>query len=246
MALPERRRRRRRRRCRNAPFSFTPTQIQSYNLTVERQLLPSMVATIAYAGSQTRHIMSFQGGYDFNFPLPVTAPSTDGCLAPGQTASASYDFDPCINTSKSSPDYTRPYKGYSTMNNVYDEGSANYNALQSALSYRAGGTQLSVAYTYSKALTTLGPHGAAATTAQSQGAQNPRDFHAEYGPPSYDFTNNISATWVYPIPVFKNSNEVLKTTLGNWSFAGLFLHQSGYALSPGLGTGTSGRLRGRI
>jgi hypothetical protein len=224
----------------NAPFDFTPTQIQSYNLTVERQVLPSMTAQIAYAGSQTRHIMSFQGGYDFNFPLPVTAPSTDGCLANGQTASASYDFDPCINTSKSSPDYTRPYKGYSTMNNVYDRGSANYNALQSALQYRAGGTQLSVAYTYSKALTTLGPHGAAATTAQSQAAQNPRDFHAEYGPPSYDFTNNISATWVYPIPGFQHSNVIEKSVLGNWSFAGLFLHQSGYALSPGLGTGTNG------
>lgn len=224
----------------NAPFSFTPTQIQSYNLTVERQVLPSMVAQVAYAGSQTRHIMSFQGGYDFNFPLPVAAASTDGCLADGQTASASYDFDPCINTSKSSPDFTRPYKGYSTMNNVYDEGSANYNALQSALSYRSGGTQVSVAYTYSKALTTLGPHGAGATTAQSQSAQNPRNFHAEYGPPSYDFTHNISATWVYPIPVFKNGNTLLKETLGNWSFAGLFLHQSGYALSPGLGTGTNG------
>lgn len=224
----------------NAPFSFTPTQIQSYNLTVERQVLPSMTAQIAYAGSQTRHIMSFQGGYDFNFPLPVTAASTDGCLADGQTASASYDFDPCINTSKSSADYTRPYKGYSTMNNVYDQGSANYNALQSALQYRAGGTQVSVAYTFSKALTTLGPHGAAATTAQSQSAQNPRDFHAEYGPPSYDFTNNISATWVYPIPGFQHANVIEKNVLANWSFAGLFLHQSGYALSPGLGTGTSG------
>ena len=225
----------------NAPFSFTPTQIQSYNLTVERQVLPSMTAQLAYAGSQTRHIMSFQGGYDFNFPLPVAAPSVAGCLAPGQTPSASYDFDPCINTSKSSPDFTRPYQGYSTMNNVYDEGSANYNALQSALQYRSGGTQVSVAYTYSKALTTLGPHGAQATTAQSQGAQNPRDFHAEYGPPSYDFTNNISATWVYPIPVFQHANNtVLKETVGGWAFAGLFLHQSGYALSPGIGTGTNG------
>ena len=224
----------------NAPFSFTPTQIQSYNLTLERQVLPSMTAQLAYAGSQTRHIMSFQGGYDFNFPLPVAAPSADGCLAPGQTASASYDFDPCINTSKSSPDFTRPYQGYSTMNNVYDEGTANYNALQSALQYRAGGTQVSLAYTFSKALTTLGPHGAQATTAQSQGAQNPRDFHAEYGPPSYDFTNNISATWVYPIPGFQHANAFVKGGLANWSFAGLFLHQSGYAMSPGLGTGTNG------
>jgi hypothetical protein len=99
---------------------------------------------------------------------------------------------------------------------------------------------VSVAYTYSKALTTLGPHGAQATTAQSQGAQNPRDFHAEYGPPSYDFTHALSATWVYAIPGFQHSNLLFRETLGNWSFAGLFLHQSGYALSPGLNTGTQG------
>jgi hypothetical protein len=225
----------------NAPFSFTPTQVQSYSLTLEQQVIPNMVATVAYAGSQTRHIMTYQGGYDFNFLLPVASLSVAGCLPAGQTASNSYDFDPCINSGTSSPDYTRPYKGYSTMNKVYDKGSANYNALQSSVVYRAGASQFSVAYTYSKALATIGARGAQSSVSQNTAAQNPRNFHAEYGPPSYDFTNNISAAWVYSIPYFSHSIRSARFVLGNWSLAGLALHQGGFALSPSLATSTKGQ-----
>lgn len=224
----------------NAPFSFRPSQIQSYSLTVEQQLRKNMVATAAYVGSLSRHLMTFQGGYDFNFPLPVTAPSLAGCLPASQAPSSSYDYDPCINAGTASPDYTRPYKGYSTMNNVYDAGSGNYNALQTSASYHEGNSQFSVAYSYSKALATIGAHGAGNTTSQSVGAQNMRDFHAEYGPPSYDFTNDITGTWVYTLPFFQHSNALEKEALGDWSLAGLVLHQSGFAMSPGISTSTHG------
>jgi hypothetical protein len=224
----------------NVPLSFKPSELQSFSLTVEHQIVPNMIATVAYAGSVSRHLMTFQGGYDFNFPLPVTAPSTSGCLALHQAPSASYDFDPCINTGAASPNYTRPYQGYATMNNQYDEGSANYNALQSSLSYRANASQFTISYTYAKALATVGSHSSEGTTAQDTAVQNPRDFHAEYGPPSYDFTNDISGTWVYNIPIFTHSSGLEKVALGGWSFAGLALHQSGFALSPGLTTSTAG------
>lgn len=223
------------------PFSFTPTQIQSYSLTLEHQVVSNMVATLAYAGSQTRHLTSgVGGGNDINWPLQVAAPSVPGCLAAGQAASASYEFDPCLNTGVSSSNYTRPYLGYSTINDQYDGGTANYNALQSAVNYRAGASQFSLAYTWSKTLSTVAGRGAGNTTSQSAGAQNPRDWAAEYGPPSYDFTNDVSATWVYAIPYFKDSARPLALTLGNWSLAGLFLHQSGFALSPGMSLSTQG------
>jgi hypothetical protein len=87
----------------------------------------------------------------------------------------------------------------------------------------------------------VGGHGAGSTTSQGQGPQNPRDWHAEYGPPSYDFTNDVSATWVYAMPYFSHSsNRLLSQTLGNWSLGGLFLHQSGFALSPGMSSSTQG------
>jgi hypothetical protein len=224
----------------NVPLSFTPTNVQSYSLTLEHQIKSDIVATVAYAGSESRHLMTFQGGYDFNFPLPVNAPSTAGCLAAGQAASTAYDFDPCINSAKASSDFTRPYKGYSTMNNQYQDGMANYNSLQSAVSWRGHPLQLTVAYTYSKTLGTVGAHGSQSNSAQSAQAQNPRNFHLEYGPPSYDFTHDVSSTWIYNFPKLNGENSIMRGVLGNWSFAGLFLHQSGFALSPGLAVGTAG------
>jgi outer membrane receptor protein involved in Fe transport len=225
----------------NVPFNFKAAQIQSYNLTLEQQIKPSMVATIAYAGSQSRHLeTSSSGSYDMNFPLPVSAPSASGCLAPGQPAASSYDFDPCINAGISSEDYTRPYQGYSLMGAEFDEGESNYNALQSGLNYHVGGSQFSIAYTWSKTLATLGARVAGTPYAQLAAAQNMRDWHAEYGPPSYDFTNDFTATWVYPIPSFDRGRRLLAATLDGWNFAGLALLQSGFAMSPAMGLGTSG------
>ena len=225
----------------NIPLSFTPSQIQSYSLTLEHQIKTNIVGVLAYTGSQSRHLASgVGGGNDINWPLAVTAPSAAGCLAAGQQASASYDFDPCINSGTSSSNYTRPYLGYSTINQQYDEGSANYNALQSSVNYRAGASQFSLAYTFSKTLATVAGHGAGSTTSQGSGPQNPRDWHAEYGPPSYDFTNDVTATYVYVIPYFNHSSKPVELTLGGWSVQGLFLHQSGFALSPGMGTSTAG------
>ena len=221
------------------PSSFTPTAIQSYSLTFEQQIRPNLVGVLAYAGSQTRHVTSgVGGGNDINWPLPQTTPSVSGCV-PGN-ATASYEFDPCINTGVSSADYTRPYQGYSTINDQYDEGTANYNSMQSSVNYRAGASQFSLAYTWSKALATVAGHGAGSTTSQGSGPQNPRDWAAEYGPPSYDFTNDVSATWVYAEPFFAHSDAAIKAVLGGWSIGGLFLHQSGFALSPGMSLSTQG------
>jgi hypothetical protein len=223
----------------NVPFHFTPTNVQSYSLTVEHQIKSDIIAAVGYAGSQSRHLMTFQGGYDLNFPLPVTAPSTTGCLN-GQASAVSYDFDPCINGGYASADYTRPYKGYSTMNNQYQDGTGNYNSLQASLSWRGHPLQLTVAYTYQKALTTVGAHGSQSNSGQSQGAQNPRDFHLEYGPPSYSFKHDLSATWIYELPKLRGHNWAVRGVLGDWSFAGLVLYQSGFPLSPGLGYGDDG------
>lgn len=229
----------------NVQLKFVPSQIQSFSLTIEHQVANNMIATLAYAGSLGRHLMTYQGGYDENFPLPVSAPTiptaaNNYCLAPNQAPSSSYDFDPCINSGSSSPDYTRPYKGYSSMNGQYIWGTSNYNSLQAGLTYRAGGSQFNLAYTYSKVLTTAGVHTAGTPYSQNTVAQNSRDFAAEYGPPAYDFTHDFTGTWVYDIPIFRQGSKSARLLLGNWSFAGLFLVQSGFAMSPGMATGTAG------
>jgi hypothetical protein len=224
----------------DVPPDFRPAYIQSYSLTAEHQFASNLIASVAYVGSVGRRLETLGGAYDGNFPLPVTAPSAAGCLAPGQSPSSSYSYDPCINSGTASKDYTRPYKGYSAMNDEYFQGSSNYNSAQGSATYRAGDSQFSVAYTYSKALATVGGHSSSGGGSQGVAAQDMRNFHAEYGPPDYDFPQDVTATWVYSIPLFKDSDRLVKGALANWSFAGLALHQSGFALSPGLATNTAG------
>lgn len=217
--------------------SYIPVQIQTYSLTVEHQVAPSMVAHVAYVGSLGRHLSV--SGLDENSPLPASAPSTANCLPAGQQPSAKYDFDPCINAGTASPDHTRPYLGYSTINTEFDGGSSNYNSFQTGLIYRTGRAQINLAYTYSKTLGTTNPHSGGNTYGST--IQNPRNVAAEYGPLDFDFTHVFTGTWVYNVPLFESGSRPIATALGHWTFAGLALLQSGSALSPGLATSHSGR-----
>ncbi len=225
--------------------NFTPAQLQSYSLSVERQLFPSAVLSVAYAGSQFRHEDTF--GYDQNQPLAVSAPTQAGCLAAGQAPSASYDFDPCINLGNStSANYTRPYKGYS---NIYTEagiGSGNYNALQTGFVYRKNSVNATVAYAYSKSLSQFGHAsntggGGSIAGGGGQGIQDWRNLASEYGPSNFDRTHVLTFSGVYDIPGFRHSGNLLERQLvGGWSLATLSVLESGFAFTPGLSTGVQG------
>ncbi|WP_158944737.1 carboxypeptidase regulatory-like domain-containing protein [Granulicella sp. S190] len=224
---------------------FTPTQLQSYSLTVERQLFPSAVLSVAYAGTQFRHEDTF--GYDQNQPLPVTAPTQAGCLAAGQTSSTTYSFDPCINLGNStSANFTRPYKGYS---NIYTEagiGSGNYNSLQTGFVYRKSNVNATVSYAYSKSLSQFGHSsntggGGSIAGGGGQGIQDWTNLAAEYGPSNFDRTHVLTFSGVYDIQAFRSSSNMLeRQVLGGWSLATLSVLESGFAFTPGISTGVQG------
>jgi hypothetical protein len=217
-----------------------PSQTQSFSLSAQRQIIPAGIFTLAYAGSVSRHLETQE--YNQNEDLPVTAPTATGCLAPGQVASASYQFDPCINTSKTSPYYTVPYPGYTTITTQAFPGSSNYNSLQSHFVYRTQALQIDTAYTYSKVLTDLGG-GQGASSGGSIGASGTQDWRniaADYGPPDWDRRHVLSTSIVYELPFFAKGRPLLRESLAGWTFAGLTILESGFALSPGLSTSTNG------
>jgi hypothetical protein len=217
---------------------FTPAMVSTYSLTLEHQLARSTVFSVGYVGSQGRHLGS---GVDENQPLSVSSPSVSGCLLPGQSPLSLYDYDPCINTGASSPDYTRPYQGYSSMSDHgTDYGTSNYNALQTGLVYKDHGTQVNIGYTWSKTLADCGSYDENDGSSFGCTAQNSLNFKAEYGPPNYDFTHDFTTSWVYPIPFFRDGSEAAKLALGNWTFGGIFLFQSGFAVSTWNDNGNAG------
>ena len=222
---------------------FRTTMIQTWNLTMERELIANAVLHLAYVGSGTRFI---KGSRDLNYPLPVAGPSVADprCLQEGQTIpSGGFDFDPCLNQNVVSADFTRPFVGWSGLNNGNGAGShsgtSNYHSLQTGFQYKKGPLTLNTAYTWGKTLTDVADRGFDGRNT-SAGAQNSRNFKADYGRPGWDRTHIFTAGYIYELPFLKNRTDVLGKALGNWRFSGITVIQSGFVFSPGLATGTSG------
>ncbi|WP_162173503.1 TonB-dependent receptor [Pseudacidobacterium ailaaui] len=228
----------------------------TYSLTVEREVAPHAVASVAYAGSVTRHITL--GGYDYNFPVNGSTSTTPSCAASASNPAngaygtyagppvTHYSFDPCLNTGVVSSLYYRPYAGYSSMSGSFSGGSGNYNSLQTGLVYRLTDLQLNLAYTWSKSLTNVipgnpGANGAGVGYDEAASPQNPRNLAADYGLPDFDRTHVFTSAWVYQMPFFRHSGNLFaRELLSGWGTSGLAVLESGFAITPSLGTAGTG------
>src|ERR1700757_4703576 len=95
--------------------TFKVPNYANYNLSVQRQLLPSTVLEMAYVGGQARHLL---GEYDENQPrvaARLTAPTG------------------------ASVNYIRPYAGYAGIISRAPVFSNNYNSLQVSLNHHSHG-----------------------------------------------------------------------------------------------------------
>jgi hypothetical protein len=110
--------------------TFNVPRYANYNLSVERQLLPSTTLEVAYVGNVARHLL---GEFDMNQP-------TEAARLANPTAD--------VNA-------LRPYLGYGFMHTRAPLFTNNYNSLQVTVSHRSSkGLTLGLAYTWSKDLTT--------------------------------------------------------------------------------------------
>ena len=110
------------------PAMQTPSYMD-YNLTLQQEVMPSMVLDIAYVGTQGRHLL---GERDINQPTLTAraAKPTANVLA------------------------VVPYQGYASFAARSPQSSSNYNSLQVALNTRERhGLTFGIAYTWGKTLT---------------------------------------------------------------------------------------------
>jgi hypothetical protein len=102
---------------------------------------------------------------------------------------------------------------------------------------------LTTAYTWGHVLTDVANRGFDGRNT-GNGAQNPRNFKAEYGPPGWDRTHIFTAGYIWDLPVLRNRNDLVGKAFGGWTFSGITVIENGFALSPGMATGRNG-LAGR-
>ncbi|WP_263353177.1 TonB-dependent receptor [Acidicapsa acidisoli] len=109
---------------------FKVPNYANYNLSVQRQLLPTTTLEIAYVGNVARHLL---GEFDMNQPTE-----------------AARDANPTSDVNA-----LRPYLGYGFMHSRAPLFTNNYNSLQVTVQHRSSkGLTLGAAYTWSKDLTT--------------------------------------------------------------------------------------------
>jgi hypothetical protein len=200
-----------------ADQNIQSTQIQSYSLIVQRELSAAWIASIAGAASQARHQVAT---ININQPLPVSG----------------YDFNPAINAGANSPYYYQPagsatpaqyspYPGYAAISELATEQSQNWNAMEVSVRHPGQHLFATVAYTYSKDLST-----------------NPLDIYHPYkyyGPVSgLDFRHSLSTTAIYSLPGRKEG--LLGLLAGGWKLSGIGTVRSGTSLSPGLSISKQG------
>jgi hypothetical protein len=191
----------------NTPLSFTSHQFQypspssfGWNLTVEQEFKDLGTFTLAYVGRRGIHLEQL---------------ANINQLQPGTVQA---------NSTIKSPDFLRPYKGYSTIIESENQGASIYHSMQANFKRRlVKGVLFGVAYTWSKSL----------DFGSSNGTSLPNAFDKSifYGPSDFDTRHVLVMNYVWNIPFATHStNGLVRHSLGNWQFSGTIQGQSGRPL----------------
>ena len=190
-----------------------PTK-NSYNLTLQQQVMNNTVLEVAYIGSQSHHL---QRNGEWNPQTPIS---------PG-VFPATFKQSNRINPNFASITASR-----------FDV-NANYNALQVALKRKgASGLQYQVFYTYSKSIDEK------STLAGGESRQEPNtvmdftDVRRDRGRSSFDARHNFVPTITYPFP-FQFQQKAARWLLAGWTANGIGTFRSGEPFTGRVGRNQS-------
>ena len=228
-------------------FDSSPPTVQTWNLSVQRQLPGKSLLSVSYLGSQSYHLWVANSGTNRAVYFPG-AP-TNGICRVGNYAIQT--TGPTCSTNANTNQRRRlfllnPQEGQYFGNMVYREGSgtAGYNALLVSVQHRVGsGLNLVGNYTWSHC-TAIDPTGASGGGIPV-GYLNPNNRNFDQGNCSSDRRQFLNATAVAATPQF--ANRTLRMFGTGWQLSGIYRWSTGsyMTISAGLDRLLSGELNQR-
>jgi len=218
-----------------------------YNLAVERQLPFEMSLTVAYAGSQGRHLMAEREG---NPTIPQGVPSGGACIQNTGAINTASMLDngtatACfLATDSSALDAQnkllfRTNKNFGSTDYFIAANNSSYNALQVGLIKRISkGLQLQSSYTWSKSIDeTSGIRTSDSDTLFWQSGYCQR---CERGRSAFDNRHRLVASGLYDLPIGKGKkvnlrNRFVNTVVGGWQLGSIVTWRSGFPINPTAG-----------
>lgn len=180
--------------------------VQHWNLTLQRQLSPSLAVEVAYVGNKGTKL---QGNVDVN--QPVVTPDL-------------------ANLTFLERQLRRPFPRLSGTFEVTSRFNSNYHGLQTTVTQRySHGLSFQASYTLSKAIdyTTL-PTAFFIVPGQNAGRpQDNRNLRAERALSAFDLRHRFVLSYIYELPFFRSSGAA-SSLLSGWRLSGIVNLQSGY------------------
>jgi hypothetical protein len=203
----------------NVPANFNPLNtrvnyipadnktgnVQSWHITLQRELLPKLVVDVAYVANRSRNTMILG---DINQARPNA------------------------NGENTSLQARRPIAGYQFIQAAFDGGKGDYRALQVKVEHRySHGFYLLNSFTWSRARDNASGH---LETANGDNSRvNTADLDAEFGTSGYDEPLNNTTTIVWELPFGRGRKwatdmpAVLEAAVGGWRMTAINTMRSG-------------------
>jgi hypothetical protein len=202
----------------NLEYKYTPPGTANYSFGVQRQLAPSVVGVVQYAGSI---------GWDQNDDRGInTLPLTD----PNNAANP-YDLREGVANGTLNANLYRIFPGFSGITQEENETNFSYNSLQIGLRMENWHQlTLQAAYTYS--------HEIDEVSNDLNSLSDPFNPAYDRGSGSFDRRHILNLNYIYNFPFFAHDGNALeRTILGGWQFSGVTVAQTG---TPAVDTGNNG------
>jgi Carboxypeptidase regulatory-like domain len=174
-----------------------------WSLSIQQQLWRNALLEVDYSGSSSSDLMT---SWDSN-PARYIPGTCNGLPCSTEANTQSRLLDPQIGN----------------IETIGDRIGANYNALQ--ISFRqtySHGITVASYYTYSKALGIVAAEGEG-----DNGPRDPFDFELNYGPQTWNLTNNWITSFLWQPQAHHFSNRLVGGLLNNWGLTGILTGQSG-------------------
>jgi Carboxypeptidase regulatory-like domain len=205
--------------------------VQSWNLSVERELARNTTLEVNYIGTHAVHLLDRR-----NIAQPFAIPAASLAFCQQQDAGGTYinlGVAPCSNTSR------LPYRNFTNFYINSDwHGYSHYNAMNVKFEHRARDLAVTGIFTWAKSLDDKSA--AAGVGATGEGFQGTMDNHhpeLDYGPSDFNVDHRFVASYVYQLPIGRGKKvlggigRAADFLLGGWQLTGITTFQTGFPIS---------------
>jgi Carboxypeptidase regulatory-like domain/TonB-dependent Receptor Plug Domain len=215
----------------NVVLSDPPGKIPTtytYQFSIQTRLPWSMILDTAFVGTQGRHLHDYRNLNGIPYGTTFLPQSQDPTLVAASP-------NALLGNNALKQAFLEPYQGYGAITDYEAAATSNYNGLQVALNRRtANGLFVGASYSYGKVLTT-----ASSDTTSVRIDQFTKE--ADYGPASFDVTQNFALNYVYLIPS-RGGNYLSRLATKGWQISGVSSFRTGQPFTPGYSVSGAGNV----